>query len=233
MSLSRPTLIARTIRENDLLDQVAAGGRRFDRVLFTRNRRVMVSVSDRGRTLRLHEAFDDAPVGLLREIGAFCAGPGSERGRGARQTIRDYLATRLTVEETRSTRRPRRPAAPRPEDSPLLQRLRDEFDAVNARHFGGALPVIPIRVSDRMRGRNGHFRADSPEIAISRLLFTAAAEGEAEHTLRHEMIHLWQWVSGVKPGHGKDFRRWARVLQVHPRARRRVQPLEQEIGSSE
>src|SRR5690606_9207105 len=86
MSLSRPTLIARTIRENDLLDQVAAGGRRFDRVLFTRNRRVMVSVSDRGRTLRLHEAFDDAPVGLLREIGAFCAGPGSERGRGARQT---------------------------------------------------------------------------------------------------------------------------------------------------
>jgi hypothetical protein len=36
------------------------------------------------------------------------------------------------------------------------------------------------------------------------------------------MIHLWQYVEGHKPGHGRDFRRWAVRLGVHPRATRAV-----------
>src|SRR5690606_2390887 len=93
---------------------------------------------------------------------------------------------------------------------------------INAAHFDSALPEVPIRLSGRMRRRNGHFSVSPLEIAISRSLFTHAAEGEAFHTLRHEMIHLWQWWSGSSLGHGPDFRRLARELDVHPRATRSV-----------
>ncbi len=206
------------------LEQVAVGGGRFERLVFTRNRRVMASVADGGRTLRLHEAFADAPPEVLRAVGELfsTARRVAVRSR-ARALIRDYLNTAGVVKQSESTPRRRAPARPRPGDEPIIARLRAEFDAVNGLHFGGDLPVIPIRLSDRMRRRNGHFRADPPEIAISRALCTRAADGEAEHTLRHEMIHLWQWSTGGKPGHGLDFRRWARKLDVHPRACRQVQ----------
>src|SRR5690606_8265322 len=107
-------------------------------------------------------------------------------------------------------------------DLPHLQRLQGEFDRVNREFFGGRLPRVPLRLSGRMRRRNGHFCSDPLEIAISRTLCHAGAEGEAERTLRHEMIHLWQWMEGKKPGHGADFRRWARRLDIHPRATRTV-----------
>jgi predicted SprT family Zn-dependent metalloprotease len=73
-----------------------------------------------------------------------------------------------------------------------------------------------------MRRRNGHFSSDPLEIAIARSLCLEAMAGEAERTLRHEMIHLWQWKNGVKVGHGKEFRRWAERLEIHPRATRSV-----------
>ena len=73
-----------------------------------------------------------------------------------------------------------------------------------------------------MRRRNGHFCTHPLEIVISRRLCRKAEAGEAEKTLRHEMIHLWQHEQGHKPGHGRDFRRWAEKLGVHPRATRDV-----------
>jgi len=60
------------------------------------------------------------------------------------------------------------------------------------------------------------------EIVISRSLCRNATTGEAEKTLRHEMIHLWQHEQGRTPGHGRDFRRWAERLGIHPRATRAV-----------
>lgn len=93
---------------------------------------------------------------------------------------------------------------------------------MNEAFFGGRLPDVPLRLSGRMRRRNGHFSAEPLEIAIARRLCEGAADGEAERTMRHEMIHLWQWVEGRKPGHGADFRRWARRLEIHPRATRTV-----------
>jgi predicted SprT family Zn-dependent metalloprotease len=76
-----------------------------------------------------------------------------------------------------------------------------------------------------MKRRNGHFSVHPLEIVISRRLLTHAADGEAERTLRHEMIHLWQHESGRRPGHGADFRRWAERLGVRPRATRTVEWL--------
>jgi predicted SprT family Zn-dependent metalloprotease len=112
----------------------------------------------------------------------------------------------------------RRPAA----DRPHLARLQAEFDRVNAEHFDGALPRVHLALSGRMTRRNGHFSSTPVEIVISRALCRNALDGEAEKTLRHEMIHLWQFVEGRKPGHGRDFRRWAERLDVHPRATRQV-----------
>src|SRR5690606_6212149 len=62
-------LHAVSAEEERVRQEVARGGARFDRVLFTRNRRVMASAADRGRTLRLHEVFRQAPADVLRALG--------------------------------------------------------------------------------------------------------------------------------------------------------------------
>ncbi len=203
-------------REARVLRGVAAGGARFRKVVFTRNRRVMASVGA-GQTLRLHEAFAAAPVEVLAAVGGLLGGRGDGRD-AARAAVRDYLAA------SAPTPRPpaRRPTRPTPRDRGHLARLQAEFDAVNAEYFAGALPSVPLRISGRMRRRNGHFSANPLEIAISRRLCEQGAAGEAERTLRHEMIHLHQYLSGRKPGHGRDFRAWAERLGITPRATRAV-----------
>ena len=176
----------------------------------------MVSLGKDRQTLRLHLVFASAPDLVLQAVGRlFTRGTARDR-EAARRSVREYLSSL-----------PRLPAQPRRRrslqaDQPHLQRLRVEFDEVNARYFGGELPDVPLYLSSRMRRRNGHFSASPLEIVISRRLCTSAAPGEAESTLRHEMIHLWQHVHGRIPDHGVEFRRWARALGVHPRATRTV-----------
>ena len=202
-----------------ILAGVAAGGGRFERLVLTSNRRVMASVVDRGRTLRMSRALADAPDDILRALGrALTARTSAARATG-RDEVRSFLAS---VAPMADADRPHRPRRTKPADRPHIERLRTEFDRVNDLYFGGRLPRVELRLSGRMRRRNGHFSTDPLEIAISRRLLEAAAEGEAERTLRHEMIHLWQWFEGLKPGHGSDFRRWARRLDIHPRATRDV-----------
>lgn len=204
-----------------MLKEVIAGGARVQRLVFTRNRTVMASMANGGRTLRLHEAFAAAPPDVLRSLGCLLA-PGT---KGAERTrLRKVVSHFLETAISRHPNRPGRRARPLsdPTDVPHLERLRREFDEVNARFFRSKLPVVPIRLSDRLRRRNGHFRTNPLEITIARKLCTDGVDGEAEHTLRHEMIHLWQWLTGAKLGHGGDFRRMARVVDVHPRASRPV-----------
>lgn len=182
----------------------------------TRNRRVMVSVGSGGRVLRLHEAFVEAPPEVLRAVGGLLSPIGSRRRAVARRVIKEFIASVVSAPAGRRARRVRST------DQPHLLRLQQEFDRVNHEHFGGALPRVPIFLSGRMRRRNGHFCLDPLEIVISRRLCEQADEGEAAATLRHEMIHLWQHMQGLRPGHGADFRRWAARLGVHPRAVREV-----------
>lgn len=198
-----------------LLDAVARGGVTFEEVVFTRNRRVMVSVGNGGRVLRLHASFASAPPEVLQAVGALLA----PRGRGrthARRMIREFIAGIPSVPPVRRARRV--PSA----DRPHLADLQAEFDRVNEVHFAGELPRVPIFLSGRMRRRNGHFSANPLEIVISRRLCHHAEDGEAASTLRHEMIHLWQHHVGRRPDHGREFRQWARRLDVHPRATREV-----------
>jgi hypothetical protein len=208
--------------EEPLLAEVRAGGPVFRAVVFTRNRRTMVSVGDGGATLRLHECFRAAPPEVLRAVGKLLSRRGAAEREAARAEVRDFLASALRTPAAAPTapapRPRRRPAA----DRPQLARLQAEFDRVNAEFFGGALPRVHLALSGRMRRRNGHFSSVPLEIVVSRTLCLDAAAGEAEKTLRHEMIHLWQYVEGHKPGHGRDFRRWATHLGIHPRATRTV-----------
>lgn len=209
------------VPEEPFLVRVREGGAEsFRRIVFTRNRRVMVSVGDGGATLRVHERLREAPESVQRAIGTLYSRGAAPRKRSqARLAVQEYLRT-LSAEPPRPRRR-RVPLA----DRPAIQRLRAEFDRVNAEHFDDLLPAVPITLSGRMTRRNGHFSAQPLEIVVSRRLCIHAADGEAERTLRHEMIHLWQHVNGTRPGHGSDFRRWAERLEVHPRATRTVEWL--------
>jgi hypothetical protein len=200
----------------EVLAAVNASGVAFQRVVFTRNRSTMVSVTGGGSTLRLHERFATADAAVLAAIGRLFA-RGRRRDRdAARAVIRAFLRD-MPVPPPRGRSRWVHPL-----DKPVIERLQCEFERVNREHFGGSLPAVPIYLSRVMKSRNGHFSSDPVEIVISWRLCVHGAVGEAEETVRHEMIHLWQHVNGGRLGHGPDFRRWARLLDVHPRARRAV-----------
>ena len=109
-----------------------------------------------------------------------------------------------------------------PGDRAHLERLQAEFDRTNRTHFGGRLPRVPVHLSRNMRRRNGHFSSHPLEIVISWRLCVHGEEGQAEETMRHEMIHLWQYIEGAAVDHGPAFRRMAHRLDVHPRATRPV-----------
>lgn len=106
-------------------------------------------------------------------------------------------------------------------------RLARLFQDLNARHFEGRLPALPIRLSARMRRRLGQLslaRATGRpyEIVIGRRHLELHGWGEVAHTLLHEMVHLWQWQSGLPINHGASFRARAREVGIHPAAVRRV-----------
>jgi hypothetical protein len=203
--------------ESRLLGVVKRAGAPFERLVLTRNRRVMLSVARGGTTLRMHEVFRAAPQPVLEAVGRFFDARRRDQRRRARSVIAAFLGGAVPAAPRRGSRRTTDPF-----DAVHVQRLRLEFDRVNRQHFGGALPEVPIHISGRMTRRNGHFSAKPLEIVVSRRLCVLAEDGEAERTLRHEMIHLWQHVEGRAIGHGTDFRRMARRLDVHPRATRPV-----------
>ena len=220
----RPAPAAAPVRDPAARDEAAvlaivrrAGGE-YRRVVFTRNRRIMASVGKDRSVLRLNEAFATAPEEVLFAVGVLFSPGKGRRKRSANETVRAFINALPPV-----------PAAPRPRrrtlhpaDRPLIERLQAEFDRVNRLSFGGRLPRVPIHLSRQMRRRNGHFSSQPLEIVISHRLCVRAQPGEAEHTLRHEMIHLWQYMEGVPVDHGTPFRRMAQKLDVHPRATRPV-----------
>lgn len=217
---SRPAPVRSGRSEAETLAVVARVTPQFRKVVFTRNRRIMASAAEQGRALRLNVAFAEAPEHVLEAVGRlFTARDGRTRTR-ARATVRTFIGG-IPADPVAPRRRPRTRTV-EPGDEPHLERLRAEFRRVNTERFGGSLPEVPLFLSGQMRRRNGHFCSHPVEIVISRHLCTHASPGEAEQTLRHEMIHLWQHAQGKKPDHGAEFRAWARRLDVHPRATRRV-----------
>lgn len=163
-----------------------------------------------------------APSEVIEALATLFFAKSASRRARARSEVGAFLKEAVPPAPARSGPIRRRPTRSQPGDKARMERLRAEFAHVNHAYFGGRLPEVPLRLSSRMSRRNGHFMTEPLEIAISRTLCDRGAAGEAERTLRHEMIHLWQWAEGRKPGHGRDFRRWADRLGIHPRATRTV-----------
>jgi hypothetical protein len=215
---ARPAAAGRT--EAETLAVVARITPQFRRVVYTRNRRIMASAAERGTALRLNTAFARAPEEVLIAVARLFTGRDARTRSRARAIVRQYIRS-IPADPATPRRRPRTRRV-EPGDQRHIDRLLDEFRRVNAEVFAGALPEVPLFLSGQMRRRNGHFSSHPLEIVISRRLCTHASPGEAEQTLRHEMIHLWQHAEGKKPDHGAEFRAWARRLDVHPRATRPV-----------
>ena len=202
----------------ELLDRLRAIGLEgITSCRLTRNRTVMVSF--RRGELRVHEGYLSAPPDVLRAVVAFVGARRRAQRRAAEAVI---LAWQVP-----------RPAAPtrarevgHPDDEPMAARLRARHEELNARHFGGTLRALPVRVSRRMKSRLGHYSAgttgEPAEIVISRRHIRRHGWAEAEHTLLHEMVHQWQDESGRPLDHGREFRRKAREVGIAPSARRIV-----------
>lgn len=202
----------------------ALGLRPVARVRVTDNRTVLVSLS-RHRVLSVHRAFEDAPDEVLGAIVRFVAPGMSRDARKVEQhVIIDHYRTADTGRPAPTPKR--RPDRPQPADRAVLDRLTLLFAHYNQRHFMGALPAIPIRLSGRMRTRLGHLLLDAvgtpQEITISRRHLAKHAWTEVEHTLLHEMVHLWQCTEGYAVDHGPVFRAKARETGVTAAARRWV-----------
>jgi len=200
----------------------ALGLRPVERLRATDNRSVLVSLSAR-RVLSVHRSFAEAPDRVLKAIVRFISrGTSPELRQAAQHEI-------VTFHQANVPDRPARPVRshrPRPGDAESLERLGLLFQALNLRHFMGSLPNVPIRLSGRMRTRLGHLsldRAGQPtDITISRRHLAAHGWDETEHTLLHEMVHLWQCVEGKKVDHGRQFRIKAKEVGAVAAARRWV-----------
>jgi hypothetical protein len=198
------------------------GLRDVERIHTHTNRTVMVSLSTR-RVLRLHRGYAAAPDRVLRAIVRFLDRRGPRALR--RLAEREFLA--FPVEQHAPPPAPRRVDRPQPGDLLLLHRLEQLHTRLNQEHFGGALGVLSLRISGRMRSRLGELSVDPRiggpiEIAISRRHLLRHTWAEVEHTMLHEMVHQWQAESGLRVDHGPGFRAKARDVGVLPRAKRGV-----------
>jgi len=187
------------------------------------NRTVMVTLNAR-RVLRLHRGYAAAPDRVLRAIVRFLDPRIPRRLR--RVAEHEFLAFPVELHAPPPPPQARRERA-QPGDLLLHHRLQQLHDRLNGAHFTGALGVLPLRISDRMRRRLGEVSVDirtgQPiEIAISRRHLLRDPWPEVEHTMLHEMVHQWQAETGLRVDHGPTFREMARLVGVLPRARRPV-----------
>ena len=201
------------------------GLRQVARLRLTENRSVLVSFSKK-HVLSVHRAYAAAPDYVLRAIVRFIAGSTTRTARRSAQ--RDILAWFRSAAPTTAIASTgvRRADRAHPGDNEVIERLGLVFDDHNQRHFSGTLPPVPIRLSGRMRTRLGHLLltkdGEPSEITISRRHLSLHGWAEVEHTLLHEMVHLWQAANDRPVDHGPSFRAKAREIGVTASARRWV-----------
>jgi hypothetical protein len=202
---------------DDLLAHLRALGlKRIARCRLTRNRNVMVSF--RGEELRVHEGYLAAPREVHEAIVTFVEGRTRAERRGAQRRIVSHVI--------HVPRAPSRRERTRPEDEPIAAKFVEWHRAFNAKHFGGTLKEVPVRVSRRMKSRLGHYSAAGEgvggEIALSWRHLRKHGWDEALHTLLHEMVHQWQDETGQPLDHGRGFRVKARAVGIEAAAKRAV-----------
>ena len=117
------------------------------------------------------------------------------------------------------SRKVRRGDTPQSGDAALVRDLGRLFAAMNRRHFKGALPVAPIRLTGRFRRKLAELRQVDGEAGIVWLVFsrhhvaTATAE-RIRDTMGHEMVHLYQQHNGQPVRHDAMFKAKAREMGI-------------------
>jgi len=102
------------------------------------------------------------------------------------------------------------------------------FWDLNFKHFGGVLPPIDVRFSNRLKTTGGqYFKKPRKLIQIStRYLDMENAWAEVADTLGHEMVHYWLDFRGLPCGHTAlfhaklkacGFNRYSRLTPVRAR----------------
>lgn len=206
-----------------ILTALRARGARIRQVRYRLNRTTLLSISRDGRTLNSHACFRDAPPGIVDAIARFVTAPrGSEKAGRALERLRSWEGTRQGLKRARR-QRPRR--SRRRTDGPETLPLRDLFDRLNGKRFGGSLPRIPLRISRRMTRSLGTIRYGQgdgartvTEIAIAADLLLPANRASLEDTMLHEMAHAEAWLRRGHRGHGAVWRRIAERVGCTPRA---------------
>jgi hypothetical protein len=102
--------------------------------------------------------------------------------------------------------------------------LRHLYEYFNHSRFEGALPFVPIRLSNRMKSSLGHMlpgdRADGQrhviEIALNVDLMLPGNGAERIDTLLHEMAHVADFLESGNRGHGASWRAWAARVGCRP-----------------
>jgi SprT-like family len=218
------------------------GATRLSRVAYRRNRSIIWSLTQNGRVLNVHMAYDSASVELLDAFATLVreGGVRSRASRRAATLIGEWPAVRRALQEARAARKTGTTAGccATPDQSRYLRALYRYF---NGTRFGGALPdTIPVRLSNRMRSGLGHMLPGDEteperwvaEVALNVDLMLPGNGAERIDTLLHEMAHVADYLESGNRGHGDSWRQWAvRVgcrpsrlydLPVRRRARRRT-----------
>lgn len=211
------------VRPSDLITRLRAHG--VSTPIETHaNRRVLVSLGSRG-ALRVHQGYAGAPDEVIRAIAQWAR----PRLRAAERRAAQRVLTAFPVHEhAPPTRAPRRAAEPpRPGDERVLSRLTALHAELNRRHFAGALGVVRLVLSAKMRRRLGEFRppeapGEPAVIRISRRHLRRDGWRGVQETLAHELVHQWQSESGRRLGHDPEFRRRCRAMGIDPHATRRL-----------
>ncbi|HSE50578.1 MAG TPA: SprT-like domain-containing protein [Gemmatimonadales bacterium] len=185
------------------------------------NRRVLVTLTRRG-ALRVHAGYRFAPDPVLAAIARWARPRLRRAERLAAGRILAAFPVHAHIPPEAAPRRRPRPLVD-PGDAARLERLGALHALLNARHFGGVLGQVELRLSARMRRRLGEFRPGStgepvPVITLSRRHLRRDGWSRATDTLLHEMVHQWQAENGRPLGHGAEFRLKCAELGIEGRA---------------
>jgi len=199
-------------------------------VRFRPNRSRLISLSADRRRLNLHECFRAAPASVIDAVATFATAPARSRSfREAVERMREWHEGQVAEFGL---------GEPLASCGTLEQRdyLALVYAALNASHFGDALPVdLPIRLSDRMSRRFGHVsyartvqgERKVAELALNIDLLLPGNERALLDTLLHEMAHVEAWLAHGHREHGRTWREIARRVGceakacTHMRLRRR------------
>ena len=224
------TAAAARVEVSGLLERLRSLGLdRVDTLQLTRNRRTMVSI--RGRALRMHRAYADAPEAVHQAVVDFVMARGTGRGSPRANAHRSlHAAARREIVAWAARippdHRPPRAQHTHPDDATLAAKVVEWHKTFNAQRFAGALSLPSVRISRRMKARLGHYAPGRggahPEIAISWRHWRRNGMADVAQTILHEMVHQWQDENGMPLDHGAAFKQKAREVGISPRATRRV-----------